>query len=89
MLLHGINPDCELNRLAYVIWSHGSPMIELTEPTTKDELQDALDKIIQSAFQNGVALDDGEYLLLCESDPTWEVQLIRMADGYDFMSGTS
>lgn len=56
-------------------------MLSVREPATKPELTDALDAVVQAAYENGVNVADGAYELSHEgSIPTWEVQITRMAD---------
>lgn len=50
------------------------------EPTTKEELRQALDKIIQQAYTNDVNLNDGAYPLHHDDPdlPDFELMLFRL-----------
>lgn len=49
-------------------------------PTTKEELQVALHRVILKAYQNGVQIDDGGYALNHdETDiPDWDIHITRV-----------
>lgn len=50
-----------------------------TGPTSKAELRDALDMLVQAAYVNGVEVDNGGYALT-HADPTipdWEIHITR------------
>lgn len=54
-------------------------MINHISPTSKGELRDELDKLIKSAYQNGVQVDNGGYECRHRSKevPDWEVMIYR------------
>ncbi|WP_176548154.1 hypothetical protein [Natrinema sp. CBA1119] len=54
--------------------------MSMNSPTSKEELQEALDELIQRAHQNGVEVADGGYELIHhdESTPDWDMTIIRM-----------
>ncbi|GAA1341849.1 hypothetical protein GCM10009647_085790 [Streptomyces sanglieri] len=49
-------------------------------PSTKDELEESLDELVQRAYQNGVSVSDCGYELLHndESIPDWDLKIIRL-----------
>lgn len=52
----------------------------LDSPTSKSELEDALDAIVQKAYQNGVVVDNGGYDLRHseQSVPDWDLKIMRL-----------
>jgi hypothetical protein len=54
--------------------------VSLASPESKSELQDALDELLQNAYQNGVTIDNGGYDLRHSNDsmPNWEVTIFRL-----------
>lgn len=52
----------------------------LDSPTSKAELEAALDELIQTAFSNGVHVGNGGYELTHEDNsvPDWDLTIIRM-----------
>lgn len=54
--------------------------MSLDSPTSKSELEEALDELAQNAYQNGVKLDNGAYELRHsdQSVPDWDVTITRL-----------
>lgn len=52
----------------------------LDSPTSKAELEVALDELIQRAFKNGVHVGNGGYELIHDdtSVPDWDLTIVRM-----------
>lgn len=52
----------------------------LDSPTSKAELEEALDVLIQEAYRNGVEVDNGGYYLFHQEPaiPDWDLTIIRM-----------
>lgn len=52
----------------------------LDSPTSKAELEAALDTLVQSAFENGVHVANGGYDLIHEENsiPDWDLTIIRL-----------
>lgn len=52
----------------------------VNSPTSKADLEDALDVLLQQAYRNGVNVDNGGYALVHEDDtiPDWDLTVIRM-----------
>lgn len=51
-----------------------------TSPTTKEELREALDRLVLSAYENGVDVDDGGYPLnhADPAIPDWDIHITRV-----------
>ena len=49
-------------------------------PSSKAELEEALDSLVQRAYQNGVTVDNGGYDLLHEEHdiPDWDLTIFRL-----------
>lgn len=54
--------------------------MSVDSPTSKSELREALDDLVQNAYQNGVKVDNGGYELRHseESVPDWDLTIIRL-----------
>lgn len=52
----------------------------LDSPTSKAELQEALDALVQKAYDNGVEVDNGGYNLFHQETtiPDWDLTIIRV-----------
>lgn len=52
----------------------------LESPTSKVELEEALDALVQRAYQNDVNVDNGGYELIHKEDtmPDWDLTIIRL-----------
>lgn len=52
----------------------------LNSPTSKAELEEALDVLVQEAYFNGVEVDNGGYDLVHQQPtiPDWDLTIIRM-----------
>lgn len=52
----------------------------LDSPTSKAELEEALDALVQNAYRNGVEVDNGGYHLLHHESPIpdWDLTIIRL-----------
>lgn len=52
----------------------------LDSPTSKQELENALDVLVRNAHLNGVTVGNGSYELIHEEKPIpdWELTIIRM-----------
>lgn len=52
----------------------------LNSPTSKAELEEALDKLVKAAYRNGVDVDNGGYDLRHHETtvPDWDLTIIRM-----------
>lgn len=52
----------------------------LDSPTSKAELEEALDELVQEAFKNDVEVDNGGYDLIHQDStiPNWDLTIIRM-----------
>lgn len=52
----------------------------LDSPTSKAELEKALDVLVQKAYHNGVEVDNGGYDLLHHEStiPDWDLTIIRL-----------
>lgn len=49
-------------------------------PASKEELEEALDALVQSAYRNGVRVDNGGYELVHpdQTVPDWDLTIVRM-----------
>lgn len=63
-----------------VRWEYLPESMALDSPTSKVELEAALDELIQRAFNNGVPVGNGGYELTHEENsiPDWDLTIIRM-----------
>lgn len=54
--------------------------MSLNSPTSKAELEAALDALVQKAFENDVEVDNGGYDLIHQDSkvPNWDLTIIRM-----------
>ena len=58
-----------------------SPVVtSIVEPTSDEELREALETLVQNAYQNGVLTDDSSYSLVYEDSdiPDWDVLMTRV-----------
>jgi hypothetical protein len=49
-------------------------------PASKQELEVALDNLVQQAYRNGVEVADGSYELIHQNEtiPDWDLTIIRL-----------
>jgi hypothetical protein len=55
-------------------------IMSLDSPASKAELEDALDRLVQNAYRNGVHVDNGGYDLIHpdETMPDWDLTIVRL-----------
>lgn len=55
--------------------------MQIDSPTSKAELEKALDEVVKQAHLNGVRVDNGGFRLLHDGKgmPNWDLQIVRMA----------
>lgn len=58
-------------------------IMSLHSPTSKAELEDALDRLLQNAYRNGINVDNGSYELIHpdETIPDWDLTIMRLERG--------